>query len=101
MPAERSTLPVQPATKKRVVEPAKDLDTMSSVKTRVKPTLSLSQAPVASMDAMEIEPPANPPNNTLPGESNHQIVTHIDQEKIDAAAKHRTALKEIWERRVL
>jgi len=104
MPAAGSTLPVQPATKEtaeKIVEPAKDLDAMSSAKTGANPTFPLSQAPVASMDTMEIEQPANPPNNTLSGESDHKIITHIDQEKIGAAAKHRTVVKEIWEQRIL
>lgn len=102
-PADGSTLLVQPATKEtseKGVEPAKDHDTMSSAEKRSKPTFPLSQAPVASMDVVEIEQPANPPKNALSSEANHQIVTKINQEKIDAAAQHRTVLKEIWERRV-
>lgn len=104
MPAEGSTALAQPATKataEKVVEQAKDLDAMSSAETRSKPTSYLSQAPVASGDDMKIEQPANPPKSTLPGDLDRQIVARIDQEKIDASAKHRTVLKEIWERRVL
>jgi hypothetical protein len=98
MSAEGSTPLVRSATKEtteKVVEPAKGLDAMPSVETRSKPAFPLSQAPVASM---EIEQPAIPPENTLSGELNYQIVTQIDQEKMEA--KHRTVLKEIWERRV-
>lgn len=103
VPADGSTRLVQPATKEtseKGVEPAKGLDAMSSAEKRSKPTFPLSQAPMASMDVVEIEQPANPPENALSGEANHQTVTKINQEKIDAEAKHRTVLKEIWERRV-
>ena len=104
MPAEGSTSFTRPATKEtaeKVVERAKGLDEMSSTETKSKPTSYLSQAPMASVDDMKIEPPANPPKSTLPGDSDHQMIAQIDQEKTDASAKHRTVLKEIWERRVL
>ena len=104
MPAEGSTPLAQPATKgiaKKAVEQAKDLDAMPDVEMGPKPTSDMSQALVASADDMKIEQPANPPKSTLPGDSDHQRVAQTDQEKIDAAAKHRTVLKEIWERRVL
>lgn len=101
-----STLPSQPATKQpveKVVQPAETLDAMPSTEPRADPALSSSQAPapVASMDAMEIEQSANPPDNTPLNESNRQPPTNPGQETIDAAAKHRTVLKEIWAKRVL
>jgi len=104
MPVEGSTPLVRPAAKETAeifIEPAKDIDAMSSVETRSKPTFNLSQAPVTSADDMKIDQPANPPQNTLPGASDHQIVARTDEENVDAAAKHRTVLKEIWERRIL
>ena len=104
MPAQGSTPSVPPATKesaKTVIEPAKGIDAMSSAEARSTPTSYLSRAPVASADDMNIDQPANPPENALSGGSDHQTVARIDQEKIDPAAKHRTVLKEIWERRIL
>ena len=97
--AQSSTLPSTKEIAEKVAEPEESLNEMAI--TEIKPALLLSQAPVAPMDAMEIEQPANPPDNTPPDEPNHQVSTHSGQEKIDAMARHRTALKEIWAKRVL
>ena len=104
MPAQGSTPLIPPATKEtaeKVIEPAKDINAMSNAETRSKPTSYLSRAPVASANDMKIDPPPNPSENTRPGGSGHQTAARIDQEKVDSAAKHRTVLKEIWERRIL
>jgi len=104
MAAQGSTLPSQPATKEpveNVVRPAETLDGMSSTEIRAGPALSSSQAPVASKDDMKIEQSAIPPDNTPLDENNHQTSTHSGQEEMGAAAKHRTALKEIWAQHVL
>jgi len=104
MASQGSTLPSQPATKEpveNVVQPAETLDGMSSTEIRAGPALSSSQAPVASKDDMEIEQSAIPPDNTPLDENNHQTSPHSGQEKMGAAAKQRTALKEIWAQRVL
>ena len=100
-PRPGSTLPTQqPATKEsveKVAQPAENLDVMSSAETRANPALPSSQAPApaASMDDMEIE------HNMPPDETNRQTPIPPGQEKIDAAARHRTVLKEIWGQRVL
>jgi len=97
--AQSSTLPSTKETAEKVAESEESLNKMAI--TEIKPALLLSQAPVAPMDAMEIEQPTNPPDNTPLDEPNHQVSTHSGQGKIDAMARHRTALKEIWKKRVL
>ena len=104
IPSEGSTLPLQPTAEEpaeKAVEPAEGLDAMPSNDKKTKPTSSLSQAAMATIDAMEIEQSTNLPDHTPSGESNPQIASRSDQGKADVVARHRAALKDIWARRVL
>jgi hypothetical protein len=104
MPPSRgtSTLPTREGPTDKVGDLADSPDPTSNTQKGTEPVSSLSRAAMAPTDAvMEIKQPTNLPDNTPSGEFSHQTITRSSQFKVDAAAKHRTVLKEIWARRVL